>query len=93
METGAPAVEAATTRLVVALERLFQQDDQWRPVPSTDGATITLTRHWQDATADTVALSPDLTYAVRQDPRKQEIARVEGTAVLVVSAVGGWPAT
>jgi hypothetical protein len=89
-DTSTPAGEAARTRLVFALEWLFQQDDQWRPVPSADGATITLTRCWDDATVDTVALSPDTTYAVRKDPHEREVARVEGTAVLVVSAVSSW---
>ena len=37
--------------------------------------------------------NPESIEQVTVNPRKQEIARVEGTAVLVVSAVGGWPAT
>jgi hypothetical protein len=89
-DTNTPA-EAAKTQLVVALEWLFQQDDRWRPVPSADGATITLTRCWQDATVDAVAMSPDGTYAVRKDPQELEVARVDGTAALVVSAVCSWP--
>jgi hypothetical protein len=90
-DTNTPAGEAAKSRLVFALEWLFKVDDRWCPVPSEGGATITLTRCWQDTTADMVAMSPDATYAVRTDPQGQEVARVEGTAVLVVTAVGGWP--
>lgn len=85
------AGEAANSRLVFALEWLFKVDDRWRPVPSVGGATITLTRCWGDAAADTVAMSPDASYAVRTDSQGQDVGRVEGTAVLVVSAVSGWP--
>jgi hypothetical protein len=90
-DTSAPGREAAKSRLVCAIEWLFKVDDRWRPVPSVGGTTITLRRCWGDATADTVAMSPDITYAVRTDPQGQEVARVEGTAVEVVAAVGGWP--
>jgi hypothetical protein len=89
-DTSTPASEAAKTRLVVALEWLFKQDNQWRPVPSEDGATITLTRRWTDATADTIAMSPDTTYAVRTDPQGQQAERVTGTAMRVTATVRLW---
>jgi hypothetical protein len=73
-DTSMSAGEAAKSRLVFALEWLFQEDDPWRPVPSADGATITLTRYWHDTTADTVAMSPDTTYAVCKDSQGQEVA-------------------
>jgi hypothetical protein len=85
------AREAAKTQLVFALEWLFKEDDRWRPVPSADSATITLTRCWQDTTADTVVMSPETTCAVRKDPQGQEVERVTSTAVGVVVAVCGWP--
>lgn len=90
--TSTPAREVGIALLVFALGWLFKEDDRWRPVPSPVGATITLTRRWQDATTDTIAMSPDITYAMREDPEGQHVDWISGTAVSVVSAVGGWPA-
>jgi hypothetical protein len=90
-DTRTPAGETAKTQLVFALEWLFKKDDRWRPVPSADGATITLTRCWQDATADMVVMSPEATYAVRKDPKGLEVERVTSSAVGVVVTVCGWP--
>ena len=86
-------LEDPKTQLVVALESLFERDDRWRPVPSPEGATVTLTRCWREETVDTVVLlSPDTTYAWREDSRGREVERIRGTAEQVIVAVRDWPA-
>ncbi len=62
-------------------------------MPSPVAATVTLTRCWPDETADTVVvLSPDTTYAWRDDPRGREVERIRGSAERVIVAVRDWPA-
>jgi hypothetical protein len=96
-DTGTPAgesdaeVDDARSALVAALEALFEQDQRWRPVPSPGGATIT--RCWDDGTADTLLiLSPDTAYAWREAPDGRELIRIRDTAEVVLAAAGEWTA-
>lgn len=91
-DTNTPAREVANTRLAFALEWLFKEDDQWRPVPSPAGATIALKRRGTNATADMVVMSPDTSYAMRKNSAGRDVESVSGTADAVVSAVLRWPA-
>jgi hypothetical protein len=83
-------LKAAKTPLVAALEMLFEQDDRWNSVPSPGGAT--LTRCWDDESADTlVILQPDTAYAWRENPSGNEIMRIKGTSEKIIIAVCEWP--
>jgi hypothetical protein len=90
-ESEAAEEKATQTPLVAALEVLFERDERWSSVPSPGGAT--LTRGWDDGTADTLlVLSPDTSYAWREDPQGREIIRIRGTAEQMIAAVCEWPA-
>ena len=90
-EPNAAEQNDVRTSLVAALDALFERDEQWTSVPSPGGAT--LTRSWDDGTADTlVILSPDTAYAWRENANGREIIRLRGTAGKIIGAVSEWPA-
>lgn len=78
-----PAVHSAQDRIATALGVLAP--DQWKitPVPGM----LTANRDWSDGSRDTViVLSPDSTYARRDDHAKNLVWQTRGTVETVVKA-------